>query len=1109
MVLTDRIFRLPVAGSDGVELQAPGFGQVASRWSGLDNARYHYLKSPSSPGDYILTGGRGNEAVEVVIQVRSLSDCRTLSKHNGIEWPRRWRVGQSFESTKTRQTLQDEQVNEPRTDEVSWWTSQTDEVIWHQLPPAELPKAHYTNVHHGCPRCGTAIYRYGGFYPWARNHTPCDFRSTCPSCDAVFPSNDLMAGDFVSGDYPDDGYGYFDAEGHIFIFAASYHRDQTRAFDRGIQALTGHLRNSGHDPEVARRLGSMLLKYAAEECYVATAPQFRFGAQIGGTEEPWNWGQPDWASQPEGVRALAKKGTQRYAIDTPGISQVLALAYDTIWPFLQEDEELVVRAAKMGLELDGTADVVRIVEEMLAIHLQNILDFGASSNLPNESVGALVLLRALDRPDAGDVMDWLYDSGPDTLRVFPTNDFLPDGGPPESTGGYNSIHIDGLFSLEYHLRKLKAQHPTAYLESKYPSLVAGRRIPRLIKQASELSMIGKSYFQFGDGSAPGTSSQLGGRDERKENSIRLTENCHHATLSRKSLERAAEFTGDPDVTAIQNAVVAGAHRRLGSTIQDSVGIAILRTGESPERAAAGIVYGDTHGHRHRDLLDVQLFAFDRPFITDLGYPQSWASRTVWEDHWANHNTVWGDLQGVGTPREAGRGRLVRTLFADGVQIVEVEVHRWVFDGERKRWFKPGVHYRRLIALVETGEDGVALVDLSRITGGTTHWRMCRGLEGEFISAEAGLKPRSGTVAGPEGQRGHIGNLSHPDHMALAYMDDVASGDAPEHWKGYWQSSFEKRVHLDLHQLQSSKGTELMTARATAMMGEPDASTYCFRTVLWRREPADDTTRLDLVFEPRVGEPTLSTVRPVVSALDGASGVHLTTHSGRDIRIYWSPEAGNGDATHFDDNTEMNGCLAAVVDDRVYASGVSKLKWNATQYVFKDTGKLCRITETQEDRVSITVDDPVPVETCDRVIVNPQGRAHSYRVEEVEQLDGNRSRIKLDVTSLLGRGRILFSEGNRVEIGMLDEPGFVRFHIMARTGNLDLTRVCSESGKNWAGILNAWNPGNDRTCLELDPSAGNCDGIRALPVGSWVDIVDYVVGDEVLWEPSREGTPSNT
>jgi hypothetical protein len=176
-----------------------------------------------------------------------------------------------------------------------------------------------------------------------------------------------MAGDFVSGDYPDDGYGYFDAEGHIFIFAASYHRDQTRAFDRGIQALTGHLRNSGHDPEVARRLGSMLLKYAAEECYVATAPQFRFGAQIGGTEEPWNWGQPDWASQPEGVRALAKKGTQRYAIDTPGISQVLALAYDTIWPFLQEDEELVVRAAKMGLELDGTADVVRIVEEMLAI----------------------------------------------------------------------------------------------------------------------------------------------------------------------------------------------------------------------------------------------------------------------------------------------------------------------------------------------------------------------------------------------------------------------------------------------------------------------------------------------------------------------------------------------------------------------------------------------------------------------------------------------------------------------------------------------------------------------------------------------------------------------
>ena len=32
----------------------------------------------------------------------------------------------------------------------------------------------------GCPNCGTGIFKYSGFYPWVRNHHPCDFKSVCP-----------------------------------------------------------------------------------------------------------------------------------------------------------------------------------------------------------------------------------------------------------------------------------------------------------------------------------------------------------------------------------------------------------------------------------------------------------------------------------------------------------------------------------------------------------------------------------------------------------------------------------------------------------------------------------------------------------------------------------------------------------------------------------------------------------------------------------------------------------------------------------------------------------------------------------------------------------------
>ncbi|MDA0747745.1 MAG: hypothetical protein O2954_14585, partial [bacterium] len=282
-ILVNRTFRLPVQAPDEhVTLEAEGFRLITSRWCAIDSAVYHYLTASNIPGDYTLRASHNRQTAEVTIQVRTLEEFRTIHQYNGATWPRRWPVGQTYQTTKTRQTLQDLNIPETLNEQAAtWWIEQTDETVWQQLPPSELPKAHYTNVHHGCPNCGTAIYRYGGFYPWSRNHLPCDFKSTCPNCNAVFPSNSLTSQDYTSGQFPDDGYGYFDKDEHIFIFAASYHRDQCRTFGSGIDTLTAYLRKNGPNEQVARRLGLMLLRYAQEECYVASAPQFRFGAQIG------------------------------------------------------------------------------------------------------------------------------------------------------------------------------------------------------------------------------------------------------------------------------------------------------------------------------------------------------------------------------------------------------------------------------------------------------------------------------------------------------------------------------------------------------------------------------------------------------------------------------------------------------------------------------------------------------------------------------------------------------------------------------------------------------------------------------------------------------------
>ena len=83
----------------------------------------------------------------------------------------------------------------------------------------------------------------------------------------------------------------------------------------------------------------------------------------------------------------------------------MAAAYDAVWPLLQRDSDLVERAQAQGLAVADAQDLVALIEEMLAYQLQCALDGGAASNLPRVSQGVLILLYALDRADAADVLD--------------------------------------------------------------------------------------------------------------------------------------------------------------------------------------------------------------------------------------------------------------------------------------------------------------------------------------------------------------------------------------------------------------------------------------------------------------------------------------------------------------------------------------------------------------------------------------------------------------------------------------------------------------------------------------------------------------------------------
>ena len=265
------------------------------------------MRAPEQAGLYTLSAQQGAATHSQSIRVCDLNGLRTPHEYNGEQWPRRWPLGQPWTSSKTRQTLQDLPRTRKANPALDWWLSCDDHALWHGLPPAERPQAHYVNVTQGCPRCGKAIFAHHGFYPWIWPDPGQGFKARCPACGLEASSNALDDGDWHSGSYPDDGFGYVDDNGHIYLFAATHHRNQVIAFGSGIAALTDHIRGAEHSTDDRDRLVLMLLRYAQETLYVATAAQFRYGPSKE-RERQRAWGQTDWAAQADPVRRTLSQG---------------------------------------------------------------------------------------------------------------------------------------------------------------------------------------------------------------------------------------------------------------------------------------------------------------------------------------------------------------------------------------------------------------------------------------------------------------------------------------------------------------------------------------------------------------------------------------------------------------------------------------------------------------------------------------------------------------------------------------------------------------------------------------------------------------------------------
>ncbi len=228
-----------------------------------------------------------------------------------------------------------EKLREGRTDEAraqvreKWarYLALGDEELW-SLPPGPMVyRAMGVNETEGCPSCGTAAYDKGGLWPFKCDIVDAPWQVACPSCGAVFPSNDF-AGFYESGldalgyfipeqadrsllvnaarpgaDDPlrgwavDDGTGWVYHDGQRFWFIARYCGHLWIQLTKDAQAMAEDYQRTG-EPAVAHAAALLLAAY--DDLWEsigrdAALVEFltRKGVQIG---------HPEWAGAADAVR---------------------------------------------------------------------------------------------------------------------------------------------------------------------------------------------------------------------------------------------------------------------------------------------------------------------------------------------------------------------------------------------------------------------------------------------------------------------------------------------------------------------------------------------------------------------------------------------------------------------------------------------------------------------------------------------------------------------------------------------------------------------------------------------------------------------------------------
>ncbi|MCP4642221.1 MAG: hypothetical protein GY851_17385 [bacterium] len=609
------------------------------------------------------------------------------------------------------------------------WLETSDDALWDLMFGPNITRSWMVWSDGYCPACKREVKMYN----WIMDPRAHPWKTKCPECSALFPTNDFEAfhrsgyddhGVFqpdladrsllFNADHPDpddplhtfgvdDGEGYVDEEGHRWRFVGCYliYGQWKKAICDGVIKLSAAYAATG-DSRYAYKAALMLDRIAD------VFPGFDFHEQGVVYEHQGERGQVStWHDACAEVHQLV-------------------LAYDRIFEGARDEEAALVaflapKAQQHKLENPKQSwdDIqrnieVRIFRDTLVNH-KRIL-----SNYPTTDVALLLIKTVLDWPgNREDVMTLLN-------GILEKSTAVDGVSGEKGLTGYACIAPRTVGSLLAQFNLLEPGFLKAVYE-RHPSLHDTYRFH------ADMWCMGDWYPRSGDcGSF--------GRKEPTYRGASLGKTVLVAPSMWTLLWDMYQITGDPvlaqvihwvngkkveglpydlfaeDPEAIQQGVQSvineiGPVIKIGSVNKEQWCLGLLRTGEGEHRRALWLDYDAWGAHGHSDGMNIGLFAKGLDLIPDFGYPPvgygGWKSpQARWYKCASAHNTVVVD----GKDQITGTG--TTSLWADGDRLHAVRAAApQVYDIER---------YERAVAMMDLDAEDSYVLDCFFVTGGADH-----------------------------------------------------------------------------------------------------------------------------------------------------------------------------------------------------------------------------------------------------------------------------------------------------------------------------------------------------------------------------------------------------